>query len=638
VESTLQSSELRGKASLDLGELECRLRLVVDKENPSTEERDCLWRIAVELLNEAVADGYDEAKAKVEIARCFDRFAVRLAKNQAAFIHNLERKLQRWDQTGSVSDLRMEANKAKRAPGLSQEDRDKIVQCAIFKKGGRLDLAWEECLRAKTLSAELIARYPIGRKRVRSPKPIRRQLAAEIKRLNKQHIRPRHARLNGPYITRDWSGVFSNDWHSSDDITLPVYFGAEGTLTRGQFLPMIDVKSKRILDFVLIELKSYNAPTIRSLITRVCMKHGLPNKGWHFERGIWKDSKLIGGGEHVPGWAEVQNTFATRLGRRIMHALPGNARAKVVENVAGLLQNLMEGEPGYVGRDEQNVKYERVQKAKKEVEAGGKTYREAGFYSRAEWMFRLHEIAQEYNSRPQDSIVMGGRFSPDEAWEKFQERDSKGEIVGADKLPDELRYLLASHCDLVRVGRNGISFTLSGTTYRYKSEVTGALEGEWLKIYFDHEQPDVLLISNPKGEDIRFVPCDFSPPAFGATPDDLARASGPNSAHLRAAKARYSDLPSKFVPPARPMVIEPDVREKARKIKEARTEGRIRLLQNGSMRAEEAEVFGDPELDKFLRKRDVSHPEEIARREKEREEALNRLNDAMSKLSPMDLI
>ena len=78
------------------------------------------------------------------------------------------------------------------------------------------------------------------------------------------------------------------DWLCGDDATLEVYFyvpDGKGwfTLMRGQFLPMIDVRSLRVLGFGLRPEKSYNAAMIRTLITRVCDEHGLPRKGFYFE-------------------------------------------------------------------------------------------------------------------------------------------------------------------------------------------------------------------------------------------------------------------------------------------------------------------------------------------------------------------
>ena len=45
---------------------------------------------------------------------------------------------------------------------------------------------------------------------------------------------------------------------------------------------------------------------------------------------------------------------------------------------------------------------------------------EAGFLNGEQWMARLHELCALYNARPQQSDVMGGHLSPDDAWARRQ--------------------------------------------------------------------------------------------------------------------------------------------------------------------------------------------------------------------------
>src|ERR1043166_1547081 len=67
-------------STFDLSALECRFGTLKDKRKLSGPEKECLWRISVEMLNEAIDDGHGEAEAKVKLARSFDRYAVALAK------------------------------------------------------------------------------------------------------------------------------------------------------------------------------------------------------------------------------------------------------------------------------------------------------------------------------------------------------------------------------------------------------------------------------------------------------------------------------------------------------------------------------------------------------------------------------
>ena len=138
---------------------------------------------------------------------------------------------------------------------------------------------------------------------------------------------------------------------------------------RGQTIVFIDLRTTRILGLLLHSEKTYNARIIRSLITRVADEHGLPRKGFYFERGLWKSARLLTGNAAVKAdecdWQQSELGLR-EFGLKFIHArLP---RAKPVERVLGALQNMMEGEPGYVGRNEIVEKMERVQKAKLAIE------------------------------------------------------------------------------------------------------------------------------------------------------------------------------------------------------------------------------------------------------------------------------
>lgn len=545
----------------DFTELAVRVLRLSDRRKPTTAERENLWRAACETIQAHLSAGRNRAECQRQVCAWLWKYGPPMGGTEEALGRNLYRKFDRWTASGTLADQRRESNKARRAPKLSQADRDTLIGCAVLKYEGDLDAAWTDCAVAGKLGADLLARYPLpAGRRPRCPKAVRRQVAAEIAALMPWHRGPRQARLNGAYITRDWSGVFAADWFSSDDITLPVYYYVPDgngwfNLTRGQFLPLIDVKSKRILEFVLIDGKSYNALSVRSLINRTCTRFGLPRRGFHFERGIWADAKLLGGGSALP-WEEVESTFAERLGLKLVHSLPGNARAKVVENVAGRLQDFMAGEPGYVGRAEMTEKYERVQAAKREVEARRVHPAEMGFLSGDQWEARLHEICAAYNAKPQASQVMGGYLSPDDAWERLQPRNAEGMVHPLVKLPGELRYLLAAHCEPVTVTRNGIRLPF-GKSYTYRSEITGELQGQKVLAFFDPENPDAICVTDLKKENVWTVPREICPSAYDATREELSAAHQSMASQTSYARARYSYLRAKFSPPVRDNIVDP---------------------------------------------------------------------------------
>ena len=422
----------------------------------------------------------------------------------------------------------------KRAPVLSQADRDALVWWAVQPIGTNIDGAWVKCIKEKLISQELIGRYPLPKnRRPKCPKRIRSQIKAKVARLYPHRLGPRHARLVGADIRRDWSGVPSGAMYSSDDHTLDVYYyipNSEGwfSMIRGQFIPVIDVRSKKILDFVLIDASTYTAFAIRSLFNKVGMRFGMPDI-WHLECGLWKRSKLLGRSgtaRAAMSLPEVEQNFAERLGTRICHALPGNAKAKVIENVFSLLVRYMAGEPGYVGNDEMHVKFEQVRAAIAKIEKGpsnGVHPAALGFRSGEEWKTRLEEICNQYNNTPQENRVIGEYLSPEDAWLKYRQRDASGQIVEPAMLPKELQHMLGEHQQEVSVTRNGIS--LFNGRYRYRNdELVMGCAGERRVASFNPDNPSAIIVQDLKGERFFGVPLVPDVPAV-ADPETLALAA-----------------------------------------------------------------------------------------------------------------
>src|SRR5436309_643343 len=114
--------------------------------------------------------------------------------------------------------------------------------------------------------------------------------------------------------------------------------------------------------------RKYCGLVIRRLQNRTFRKWGLP-KDLLLEGGIWQRAKVVrneapqqwAGGLSPPsvcvGWE--------KLGVRIRRAT--RARTKQVELVGGLLQNLLDGLPGYAGRDERHDLPEATKKAMQAV-------------------------------------------------------------------------------------------------------------------------------------------------------------------------------------------------------------------------------------------------------------------------------
>lgn len=452
-----------------------------------------------------------------------------------------KRKLARWQESGghaaAVADLRTENSGRHRTPPLTEEDRNAIVMQAMFFCGGRLSQAWRDCCTEKRLSETLLNYYlhnPASKSYV--PHFIRDAVKEEIAGLDDLHHGPRQAKLNGPYIRRNWDKVHSGDWWMADDCTAPVYYlEPDGAgwwkLMRGQTIVFIDLRSTRILGLLLHSEKTYNARIIRSLITRTCDMHGLPRKGFYFERGLWKSSRLLTGDAAARAdecdWGQSELGLR-EFGLKFIHAqLP---RAKPVERVLGALQDRMEGEPGYVGRNEIVEKLERVQKAKLAIERHDEAALKL-FYTADQWFDRLNEIAAHYNAERQDGRLLNG-LSPDEAFALLD--DHQNPPVEFDA---RTRHLLAHHRRPVRITPRGfVAFK-----NRYYGPEIGHLIGREMLAWYNPDTPEHICLTDMERKNPIMLPRANDPHAIeggDVLVSELQRASG----HLEHTRTRYRVL------------------------------------------------------------------------------------------------
>lgn len=528
---------------------------------PSRHDKALVLQTAFETLESALASGRPQKKFTTALYRFLEINAPYLPRSS-----RLRDLRAAWKTNGrsleALLDKRTDANqKRKVVRNFPQADLDRLVSCAIKCHGKSIQPAWEE-LRHRSpeqggFSPEARGFGP------NCPGSLRRLAFGMADELYLMVHQPKKAMNNGAFTTRDWSGVNAGDWFSADDFTLEVYFyipdGAGWwTLTRGQCLLMIDERSLCILDFMLIPEKGFTGAHIRNLINRIGLRFGLPNRGFHFERGPWERAKLVGGS--VP-WGEVQTTFASRLGIKMQHSLPGNAKAKSVEFVGRFLQNRLRRYPGWAGPNEQVFKVEKTAEAKRDVEARRKTPWEAGFYSFEQWHSTLQSECVAYNHRQfKQSKIIGGnqpvKMSPEEAWAQLQPRNERGEIVPPINLKGTgLEHLLCDHCEEIKVTRKGIRFQHDGQDYAYSGEATGTLVGHTVKCSFNVESPEFAYLETETGE--RFiVELQRDMPAHDAAKDDYEHQGRTVGAHNRTLRARASELPHDFMPDARPVMAD----------------------------------------------------------------------------------
>jgi hypothetical protein len=192
------------------------------------------------------------------------------------------------------------------------------------------------------------------------------------------------------HVDRSYDGIASLKCMSADDFTMPVYYyvpdangqptalsNGKGLLTRGQILLFTDFRALRIIGWSMQPDRNYSSLTIRSLCTHVFAEHGVPSV-LQFERGIWESSSLIKGRDPAPfEFTEVMQGLR-EFGIKFIHSI--RPRSKTVERIGGLVQDLMEAEPGYCGRNERVDAPETLRKQMAEVEAR-KVHPSKYFYS-----------------------------------------------------------------------------------------------------------------------------------------------------------------------------------------------------------------------------------------------------------------
>jgi hypothetical protein len=546
-ESPARRSELRKHAPYPPAALRPLQELISSFENPSapTElEKDCLWIYAFEHYErEAERSGKPRA-VKRETLRFLYENAPFLGKSEKGIKLQFNRKLKRWIAGGRIPAVVADARKrnpGRPAPKFSEEEKHALIAKAL-RSGGGVTQAWRESKDSGVFNSGISQHYtstPASKSYV--PSRIRNLITTKLKMLRDHHHGPRRAKLNGAFINRDPSAFNAGDWFQADDCTLANYYYTESeegfALVRGQFLAMCDVRTTFILGYVLIPQRNYTAHHIRNLTTIVADTYGFPRKGFYYENGMWRNARLLHGRRDEINWHETEMGLRG-LGLQFRHAkLP---RGKVIERVFGLLQNYLESEPGYAGRDERHDKFERVQEQISLVRRG-KAQQGDFFLSEAEYLQRLGVIVDKYNNEQQEGKYCPG-LSPREAFERFHGEEPR------IRLDSSCRHLLATHKMRVRSGRNGISFRFGKEQFTYKSQETGRLRGEELIVWFNVENPSLISVTNLKEDPKSFftVEREIRVPGMDAPPELLCAALAQNEAHEAYRKALYRAVSQNF--------------------------------------------------------------------------------------------
>ena len=543
---------------------------------PSKIEQRGVWTLALEKFRSLVHAGTPEKSAARRVRDfLFARAKFLIPKSKGDGRNALrmawERRLEAWQNVdGDAKAIRDGRTGEHLRYSLPENDRDLLIHRAVFTYRDDIAPAWRDLLR-KGFSTEVVERYA-GRAQKKShvPTSVMDSIAPEVEVLTVMHRGPRAFDSIKGHVTRSYEGISSLQCVSGDDFTMNTYFyipDGKGwfELTRGQVILFIDFRSLRILGWALEPRKSYSSLTIRSLCTHVFGEFGAPAV-LYFERGIWKNANLLKGKTDPFTFAEI-STGLHEFGITFKHAI--RPRTKAVERIGGMFQDIAEAEPGYCGRDERRDAPESLRKQMAEV-AARKVHPTKYFYSYEQWNQRIGQLAEQYNAEPQQGHILAG-LSPDQGFEKFIDLENPPLQFSAG-----LRYLLAHDKRLARVSLNGITIQVGKQKFNYRGQEIAHLVGREVLAWFDPENPETIVLTNPDRTNPICVARSENPnalesliePAAGTLGRELSRIEG-QASHL---KTRFNVLKAKFPLPQRQMLAAVQTVELGEQIGRQKTE------------------------------------------------------------------
>lgn len=552
--------------------------------SPTDKEEAVLWDLIFRQM-ERSAEG-DRIRMKRKLRDFLWRNARCLTASENALRVRFDYNYSKWVKGGRQIAPLLDGREAKRGeskPGVltfTAHDLEYLEWYAREHCGGRLAQAvreLKELSEQSGLSPELmehICRQQSGSKSYVNRR-LREAVTPNIEATMPYRLGGRIARNNRPKLQRFYGNMRSMQVVCADDFTWPVYFYVSDgkgwfKLLRGQCLLFIDVRSLRILNWVLIPSEQYESLAIRSLMNQVCFEFGVP-RIWYFEMGIWKSSNIIKNPVPKDWGAAYSDTELKsgweRFGCKFIHAT--GPQAKPVEKVGGLLQNLMERYPGYCGRDERRDCPDETKRHKLAVEARREQPHKF-FFSFDKWETELGRVIEKYNASKQDGEILKGQ-SPEEAFEANWPHDDP-----PSKFDAGTWHLGAHYTREFTVRQSGITFRFGKRTFQYFDEQTGGLEHRKVKAWFDPENVDYLAVTDTAGKNLRIVPL-HQPTDFIAAIDpesDTARAFqteiGKAKAHASVARNRYHVQKAKFKLTTRPNLVDRKTAVLAQEIDAAR--------------------------------------------------------------------
>ncbi len=523
---------------------------------PSAEEEAQLWLQAWRLYKSRTAAGVSGKTAKAELLSFLRQHAPWLSEGEhdalRVMVARQFAKHMRAETNGeNIAAAALDGRVAKRgqptAPAIPKDDIEKIVGYALFNCGGRLAQAERELveLRGESgISEATLDLMDAGADKSYVNARLAKEARPKIDMASPYLLGKKAVDDATPSLRRDYSKLRSMQVVTADDFTLPVYFWLKDgngnpvldskrrpLLTRGQVLIFTDVRSLKILTWVLIPARNYDSLHIRTGMNTVCLEHGRPDF-WYFEGGSWKRANIVKG-RPPKEWrrahdSEVEAQYGwEKLGVRFIHAT--RARSKPAELVGKLLHDRLERCRGFCGREGERYDCpEETKKAKLAVEAR-REHPSKHFYSFDEWQNELGTLIWKYNADAQQGTILDGR-SPDQAFEEFWPHDNP-----PAKFDASCWHLCAHYVSERPVTSEGITFQIGNQRFTYRDENLARRRYEKVRVYFEPGHPEVVAVTDMAGKNPFFVqrsnPVEFL---------DALDADGPAGENYRRELAKQS--------------------------------------------------------------------------------------------------
>jgi hypothetical protein len=188
-----------------------------------------------------------------------------------------------------------------------------------------------------------------------------------------------------------------------------------------------------------------------------------------------------------------------------------------------------------------------------------KTHPSKYFYSLDQWNKRIRQLVDQYNAEPQEGHMLAG-LSPEKAFEVHMDQGNPPTQFSA-----ALRYLLAHDKRPVTVTTNGITIQIGKKKFNYKGAEIAHLVGREALAWFDPENPETIVVTNPDRTNPICVARSENPnalesliaPESGTLARELSRIEG-QASYM---KTRYNVVRAKFPLPQRQMLAAAQVIE-----------------------------------------------------------------------------